>query len=63
VLVERAVGDELFQTGVCFFERLHPPQLTHAEMGNTFLPDVERRFAHAERSAHIHHGGAALRLP
>ncbi len=60
--VEREVGDELFQTGVFFFERPHAPQLTRTEMDKAFLPDVEGRFADAELSAHIHHGGPALRL-
>jgi len=62
VLIERQVGDEAFEAAMFVLALPHAPQLTDAQMGELFLPDVARRLAHAELPTHVGDGRAGLRL-
>lgn len=55
-------SNELFQAGVFPFERPHVPSLTHAEMREALLPDIEGRRAVAQLPTHIGDHCPALRL-
>ena len=51
--VERAVGDEPFQSAVFFLQLPESTQLTHAQMGVYFLSGIEGGATHSELSAEV----------
>ena len=62
VLIEREIRDDLLQATILLFERPQLPQLTHPQVGEALLPDVECRVADAELPAYVRHRRPALGL-